>query len=81
MQFLTTFTVSLMKSLDIRSEPAVRLLAEFLDMDSGGTRVNAEHFAHGEFDFSLPFSTSYRLGCITAQLRSARYLQFLPAAC
>lgn len=37
-----------MKSLDIRSEPAVRLLAEFLDMDSGGERVNAEHFAHGE---------------------------------
>ena len=37
-----------MKSLDIRSEPAVRLLAEFLDMDSGGNRVNAEHFAHGK---------------------------------
>lgn len=37
-----------MKSLDVRSEPAVRLLAEFLDMDSGGDRVNAEHFAHGK---------------------------------
>ena len=47
-QFLTTFTFSLMKSLDIRSEPAIRLLAEFLDMDDGGERVNAEHFAHGE---------------------------------
>ncbi|KAL6306586.1 hypothetical protein BKA93DRAFT_147345 [Sparassis latifolia] len=35
-----------MKSLDIRSEPAIRLLAEFLDMDAGGSRVNAEHFAH-----------------------------------
>ncbi|KAF9810710.1 hypothetical protein IEO21_06844 [Rhodonia placenta] len=51
MQFLTTFTVSLMKSLDIRSEPAVRLLAEFLDMDSGGTRVNAEHFAHELYSY------------------------------
>ena len=61
-QFLTTFTISLMKSIDIRSEAAVNLLAEFLDMDAvsgvnaqaqvGGDRVlrkNAEHFAHGEF--------------------------------
>lgn len=35
-----------MKSIDIRSESAVKLLAEFLDMDTG-ERVNAEHFAHG----------------------------------
>ena len=52
LQFLTTFTVSLMKSLDIRSEPAVKLLAEFLDMDADmecpNPRANAEHFAHGE---------------------------------
>ncbi|TCD65009.1 hypothetical protein EIP91_003330 [Steccherinum ochraceum] len=56
-EFLTTFTISLMKSLDIRSESAVKLLAEFLDMDTerdlqaGGSspdpRANAEHFAHG----------------------------------
>ncbi|KAI0338787.1 hypothetical protein BDW22DRAFT_1337477 [Trametopsis cervina] len=44
-EFLTTFTISLMKSIDIRSESAVKLLAEFLDMDTG-ERVNAEHFAH-----------------------------------
>ncbi|KZT01108.1 uncharacterized protein LAESUDRAFT_664641 [Laetiporus sulphureus 93-53] len=50
-EFLTTFTLSLMKSLDIRSEPAVRLLAEFLDMDSGGERVNAEHFAHELYSY------------------------------
>ena len=39
-----------MKSLDIRSEPAVRLLSEFLDMDAehGHERANAEHFAHGK---------------------------------
>ena len=46
-----------MKSLDIRSEPAVRLLSEFLDMDSepGRERANAEHFAHGKFfDLSHP---------------------------
>ncbi|KAI0773089.1 hypothetical protein BD413DRAFT_472823 [Trametes elegans] len=47
-EFLTTFTVSLMKSLDIRSEPAVKLLAEFLDMEAEAelARTNAEHFAH-----------------------------------
>jgi hypothetical protein len=45
-QFLTTFVISIMKSIDIRAEAAVRLLAEFLDMDDGGRR-NAEHFAHG----------------------------------
>lgn len=44
-----------MKSLDIRSEPAVRLLAEFLDMDSGGERTNAEHFAHGMFAVLISF--------------------------
>ena len=36
-----------MKSIDIRSESAVKLLAEFLDMD-GDKSVNAEHFAHGQ---------------------------------
>ncbi|KAH8105101.1 hypothetical protein BXZ70DRAFT_504836 [Cristinia sonorae] len=55
-EFLTTFTISLMKSLSIRSEPAVKLLGEFLDMDaehdvhdsspSTNPRANAEHFAH-----------------------------------
>ena len=42
-----------MKSIDIRSESAVKLLAEFLDMDvpyiEGRRLVNAEHFAHGNF--------------------------------
>ncbi|KAH9940037.1 uncharacterized protein BXZ73DRAFT_43293 [Epithele typhae] len=52
-EFLTTFTVSLMKSLDIRSEPAVRLLSEFLDMDAdpGHERANAEHFAHELYSY------------------------------
>ena len=40
-----------MKSMDIRSQSAVKLLAEFLDMDahhgSGNMHLNAEHFAHG----------------------------------
>lgn len=51
-KFLTTFIISLMKSIDIRSESAVKLLAEFLDMDApyveGGRHANAEHFAHGK---------------------------------
>lgn len=50
-QFLTTYTISLMKSIDIRSESAVKLLSEFLDLDTpyatGRRHVNAEHFAHG----------------------------------
>ena len=41
-----------MKSIDIRSESAVKLISEFLDMDTpytpGGRHVNAEHFAHGQ---------------------------------
>ena len=52
-QFLVTFVISLMKSIDIRSESAIKLLAEFLDMDApyapGERHVNAEHFAHGSF--------------------------------
>jgi hypothetical protein len=50
-QFLVTFVISLVKSIDIRSENAIKLLAEFLDMDTqyvaGERHVNAEHFAHG----------------------------------
>ncbi|KAJ6489163.1 hypothetical protein C8R47DRAFT_1125214 [Mycena vitilis] len=49
-EFLTTFIISIMKALDIRSESAVKLLSEFLDLDApyveGGRHVNAEHFAH-----------------------------------
>jgi hypothetical protein len=44
-----------MKSIDIRSESAIKLLAEFLDMDTqyvaGERHVNAEHFAHGPSHF------------------------------
>ncbi|KZT58528.1 hypothetical protein CALCODRAFT_494801 [Calocera cornea HHB12733] len=49
-EFLTTFVLSLMKSLDIRSEASVKLLAEFLDMADGG-RKNAEHFAHEVYSY------------------------------
>ncbi|KAF9232392.1 hypothetical protein BU15DRAFT_55083 [Melanogaster broomeanus] len=49
-EFLTTFTISLMKAIDIRAQSAVKLLSEFLDLDApyveGGRYVNAEHFAH-----------------------------------
>lgn len=48
-----------MKSIDIRSDSAVKLLAEFLDIDTphlpGIRFVNAEHFAHGK----LVIFTSY----------------------
>lgn len=50
-----------MKSLDIRSESAVKLLSEFLDMDQpyveGDPHPNAEHFAHG----MLSLLIGYRL--------------------
>ena len=69
-QFLVTFVISLMKSIDIRSESTIKLLAEFLDMDvpyaPGERHVNAEHFAHGPFflafwflRFDLLFSEIY----------------------
>ncbi|KAG5636171.1 hypothetical protein H0H81_008921 [Sphagnurus paluster] len=45
----------MMRSIDIRSESAVKLLSEFLDMDApyveGGRHVNAEHFAHEVYSF------------------------------
>ncbi|KAK0207753.1 hypothetical protein IW262DRAFT_518686 [Armillaria fumosa] len=49
-EFFTTFTLLLMKSIDIRSESAVKLLAEFFDIDTGG-RVMAEHFAHEVYSY------------------------------
>jgi hypothetical protein len=44
--------VSLLKSIDVRSESAIKLLGEFLDLDGDDERYsgkgsNAEHFAHG----------------------------------
>ncbi|KAF9233456.1 hypothetical protein BU15DRAFT_80116 [Melanogaster broomeanus] len=49
-EFLTTFTISLMKAIDIRAQSAVKLLSEFLDLDApyveGGRYVNVEHFVH-----------------------------------
>jgi hypothetical protein len=46
--------ISIMKSLDIHSESAVKLLAEFLDMERGGYDF-AEHLAHGAFCILLLF--------------------------
>ncbi|KAH7907592.1 hypothetical protein BJ138DRAFT_482883 [Hygrophoropsis aurantiaca] len=44
-----------MKSIDIRSESAIKLLAEFLDMDTpyieGERHLNAEHFAHEIYSY------------------------------
>lgn len=46
-----------MKAIDIRSESAVKLLSEFLDLDApyieGGRHINAEHFAHGKHEYLL----------------------------
>lgn len=53
-----------MKSLDIRSESAVKLLSEFLDMDrlyaEGSPHPNAEHFAHEMYSYlRSPFRDLY----------------------
>ncbi|KAK1920779.1 hypothetical protein DB88DRAFT_513526 [Papiliotrema laurentii] len=59
-EFLTTYVLSLLKAIDIRSEPAVRLLAEFLDppsqssaaINSGPEYPNgAEHLVHELYSF------------------------------
>ncbi len=51
-EFLTTYILSLIKAIDIRSEPAVRLLAEFLETPNGpGYPHASEHFAHEVYSF------------------------------
>ena len=50
-----------MKQLDIRSEPAIKLIAEFLDMDNEGRKTNAEHFAHGTPIWVYTFTVAYHI--------------------
>lgn len=64
-----------MKSIDIRSESAIKLLAEFLDMEipyhmgnidepSRGRFPNAEHFAHGTFYWGTQLNSSFMLSLL-----------------
>ncbi|CAE6496492.1 unnamed protein product [Rhizoctonia solani] len=53
-EFLTSFILSLAKSIDIRTESAVKLISEFLDINgrpspAGGTV--AEHFVHELYSY------------------------------
>ncbi|CAE6486341.1 unnamed protein product [Rhizoctonia solani] len=53
-EFLTSFILSLAKSIDIRTESAIKLISEFLDINgrpspSGGT--TAEHFVHEFYSY------------------------------
>ncbi|CAE6431358.1 unnamed protein product [Rhizoctonia solani] len=53
-EFLTSFILSLAKSIDIRTESAIKLISEFLDINrrpspSGGTV--AEHFTHEFYSY------------------------------
>ena len=51
-EYLTTHILSLLKAIDIRSEPAIRLLTELLDTPSGPRYPHAaEHFAHEIYSF------------------------------
>lgn len=61
-----------MKSIDIRSESAVKLISEFLDLvdqdEPHSSRRNAEHFVHGAF--SCPFCTRVTDGCLSSEVYS-----------
>ncbi|ORX36267.1 hypothetical protein BD324DRAFT_581063 [Kockovaella imperatae] len=61
-EFLTTHILSLLKAIDIRSEPAVRLLSEILDTPNGPRYPHgAEHFAHEIYSFlRSPFKELYK---------------------
>ncbi|KAF9041721.1 hypothetical protein BDZ89DRAFT_1009489 [Hymenopellis radicata] len=48
-EWLSTFIISFMKSVDIRSEHAIEYLVEFLDVD--GERRNTLHFVHEVYMF------------------------------
>ncbi|CAE6441301.1 unnamed protein product [Rhizoctonia solani] len=53
-EFLTSFILSLAKSIDIRTEPAVKLISEFLDINrrpSGSEGTVAEHFVHELYSY------------------------------
>ena len=51
-EFLTTYILSLLKAIDIRSEPAVRLISEYLETPQGPNYPRgAEHFAHELYSF------------------------------
>ncbi|WWD16880.1 hypothetical protein CI109_101312 [Kwoniella shandongensis] len=50
-EYLTTYILSLLKAIDIRSEPAIRLLADFLDVDEVTYPRGAEHFSHELYSF------------------------------
>lgn len=57
-EFLTNHILSLIKAIDIRSEPAIRLLSELLDHQAQSSTSGAqtfphaaEHFAHELYSF------------------------------
>ena len=51
-EYLTTHILSLLKAIDIRSEPAIRLLSDLLDTPNGPKYPHgAEHFAHELYSF------------------------------
>jgi E3 ubiquitin-protein ligase Topors len=72
-EFLTNYILSLLKAIDIRSEPAIRLLAEFLETPNGPQYPNAaEHFAHEVYSFlRSPFKELRKYDAV-AQVCSAR---------
>lgn len=51
-EFLASYILTLIKTIDLRCETGVKLLAEMLDVGTpyveGHRHLNAEHFAHGE---------------------------------
>lgn len=50
-EFLTTYILSLLKAIDVRSEAAIRLLSDYLDDERYDYPRAAEHFAHELYSF------------------------------
>ncbi|WVQ83432.1 hypothetical protein IAT38_005573 [Cryptococcus sp. DSM 104549] len=48
-EFLTNYILSLLKAIDVRSEPAIRLLSDFLECEEFPS--GPEHFAHELYSF------------------------------
>ncbi|WWC87479.1 uncharacterized protein L201_002368 [Kwoniella dendrophila CBS 6074] len=50
-EFLITYIISLLKIIDIRSEPAIRLLTDYLNLNQEFPNNPTEHFSHELYSF------------------------------
>ncbi|GFZ43004.1 hypothetical protein JCM24511_00722 [Saitozyma sp. JCM 24511] len=80
-EFLTSYILSLLKAIDVRSEPFVRLIADFLETRTGpgpgpGYPHAAEHFAHELYCFiRSPYKELVRWDAVAQRSISVSHLQ------